>query len=236
MVAVWTLTPQESAQDDLHLVSVSIESMANRLAFADWMAGFVLDWSDGSKVHRYQGEKIYQFSVDQSGSSPAFFGWNGGLFAAPDLAMAQRAVDQLHSEPGTASDQTNLELLLAQTRATDPLRAALTNHNGEGYRLWETIAGGAVEFPQQLEALEGVVLTGGLQSDGAFEATVELIAPDANWSEADVQAMEVAFGIGLEMTHLEVEARTTVVEDGLQVEVRIPNLVESLTRLLERAR
>lgn len=102
--------------------------------------------------------------------------------------------------------------------------------------MWETFAGGTLEYPQLLQALQSVVLTGGLQADGTFEATVELIAPDAMWSDADVQAMEVAFGLGLEMTRLEVDTRTTVVEDGLRVELRISNLVESLTRLLERAR
>ena len=35
MVAAWTLNPQESARDDLHLVSVSVQSIGNRLAFAD---------------------------------------------------------------------------------------------------------------------------------------------------------------------------------------------------------
>ncbi len=200
------------------------------------MAGFVLDWSDGSEVHRYQGEKIYQFNVDQSDFKHAFFGWKGTVFATSELAMARLAVDQLHWDQGKAPDQTGLEELFAGTRATDPLRAALINRHGEGYRLWETFAGGTLEYPQQLQALQSAVLTGGLQADGTFEATVELIAPDAMWSDADVQAMEVAFGLGLEMTRLEVDTRTTVVEDGLRVELRISNLVESLTCLLERAR
>jgi hypothetical protein len=150
--------------------------------------------------------------------------------------MAERAVDQLQRDPGEAPNQTRLTQLLAETSATDPLRAVLINQDGEGYRLWETFTGGTVEYPQQFDALEAVVLTGGLRDCGAFEATVELIAPQAASSEADVQTMESAFGLGLEMTRLEVEARTTVVEDGLQVEVRISNLVESLSRLLERAR
>ena len=75
MVVAWTLHPQQVAQDDLHLVSVNVQNMGNRLAFADWLAGFVLDWSDRSTVHKYQGENIYRFKVDQSDFEPAFFGW-----------------------------------------------------------------------------------------------------------------------------------------------------------------
>ena len=232
-VVAWTLHPRQAAQDDLHLVSVSVQNMGNRLAFADWLAEFVLDWSDRSTVHKYQGEKIYQFKVDLGDFEPAFFGWRGAVVATSELAMARQAVDQLRQDENKDHDQTELEQLFGRTRATDPFRAALTNQHGEVYRLWETIAGGAVENPEHWQELEGVVLTGGLQADGSFALLIELVAPDVEFSEAYMEAMVLALRRGLERVPFEFVVQAAAVDDGLLLDVQVLDLVKSLTRLLE---
>ena len=233
MVVAWTLHPQQAARDDLHLVSVNVQNMGNRLAFADWLAGFVLDWSDRSTVHKYQGEKIYQFKVDQGDFEPAFFGWRGAVVATSELAMARQAVDQLHQDENTEHDQTELEQLFARTRATDPFRAALTSRHGEVYRLWETIGGGTVENPEHWQELQGVALTGGLRADGSFALLIELVAPDAEFPEAYTEAMARAFRRGLERVPVEFAVQAAVLDDRLLLDVQVRDLVKSLTRLLE---
>ena len=235
-VVAWTLHPAQSTDEDLHLLSVSVQPMANRVRFADWMAGFVLDRSDRSMVHRYEGEKIYQFEVGERELELTLFGWRGALFATTDLAMARQAVDLLRQDGRQDQDRTELERLFARTRDTDPLRAAITNQHGEVYRLLETARGRPIDYQEEWQALQGGDLTGGLRADGTFEAMIELIAPDIEWSEAQVQGMEEAFRLGLERIPLEFAVQATVMDDGLRLDIRVPNLVVSLSHLVERVR
>ena len=236
LVAAWTLHPGQQRGDDLHLVGISVQGIANQVVFADWIAGFLVGESDRSTVHEYQDEKIYQYDIDGSDYDLSFFGQNGTVFVTSELEMAERAVDLLDRDGKRDRDPTELERLFARTRDGDPFRAALTNQGGEVYRLWEAIGGEAVENPPEWQAVEGVNLTGGLAVDGAFEGVMELIAPDAAWSEVDAEAIEAAFREGLEQFPLDFTVRAAAVEGGVRLDVRIPTLVESLTRLLERAR
>jgi hypothetical protein len=236
LVAAWTLHPGQKRGDDLHLVGISVQGIGNQVAFADWIAGFFLGRSDRSTIHEYQDETIYQYNIGTNDFDLSFFAQNGTVFATSELAMAERAVELLGRDERRDQDRTELEHLFARTHDDDPFRAALTNQGDEGYRLWEAIGGEPVEIPREWQALEGISLTGGLAADGAFDAVMELVAPGAGWSDVHAKAVEVVSRQELERFSLEFTVRAAAVDDGLRLDVRIPNLVESLARLLERVR
>ena len=48
--------------------------------------------------------------------------------------------------------------------------------------------------------------------------------------------MEEAFRLGLERIPLEFAVQATVMDDGLRLDIRVPNLVVSLSHLVERVR
>ena len=65
---------------------------------------------------------------------------------------------------------------------------------------------------------------------------MELVAPGAGWSDVHAESIAVVFRQELKRFSLDCTVRASAVDDGLRLDVRIPDLVESLARLLERVR
>ena len=57
LMAVWTLQPSEHAGEDLHVLSLSLKQLGNRMLFADWVLGFALARSPDARIHEHSGEK-----------------------------------------------------------------------------------------------------------------------------------------------------------------------------------
>ena len=235
LVAAWTLRPgSATADDDLHLLSVSAKPLGNQLVLADWIAGLVLGRSRGASVHTYQGEKIYQFDNRENDFEATFFARRGAIFATSDLDTARQAVDLLANAETSNLPQTELEQLFGTTRETDPLRAAVTNRNGEIARIWERLSGNTLDNIDDWGLIQGVSLTGGLQADGAFEATMELTTDSPGIVDAFAPVIEATFLENLDGIPLEFEFEARAIDNRIQIDILVPDLVESLTTWMER--
>jgi hypothetical protein len=230
MLAAWTLHPgSETSDSDLHLVSVSAEGLGNQLVLADWIAGLVLGRAPNTSVHRYRGEKIYEVNDRGEDFEATFFARRGAIFAASDVDTARQAVDLL-AEPDTADrPETELARLYAGTVESDALRAAVTNPDGEIARIFERLSGKEIKNPDGWQLIKGLSLTGGLQADGAFAATFKLITDDPILAATDAPAIETAFFQNFEGFPLALEFQAVPIDNGIQIDIRISDLVESLT-------
>ena len=235
LVVAWTLRPGGTPAEDLHLVTLSIEHLGNRMVLIDVILGFVLSRGDGAAVERYGSERIYRLPL-REGRHLTFFIRNAHLFFTSDLATARQAVDRLVA-PG-AGGSAAIDELFAETEGGGPLRGVVTNQRGELTRLWRLLA--AVEEPPGVEEawseVRGLTLAGGLAEDGSLDATLRLHGPDAAWAERRSPELGMALQLALAgwtETAPELRARP----DGEVVEVRLhlPELIETLTRQAERA-
>ena len=172
--AAWTMRAGEAPQDDLHLFSLSIERLGNRVVFADWMIGMTLGRVPEVQVDFYRNEKIFRLPLGE-GRHATFFIRGGGVFLASDLETAHQAVDRLILEvPGR--QPTALDRLFATTEGHGPLRGAITNERGEIGRLFGLRLADTEGDPWN--ALSGATLAGGLEPEITTQAAGELIEID----------------------------------------------------------
>lgn len=229
LLAAWTQHPGSVADEkSLHLLSVSAKPLGNQLVLADWIAGLVLGRSPGTTVHKYQGENIYEFERGENDFEATVFARRGAVFATSDVETARRAVDLLAETSTARPPETELERLFATTRDTDPLRGAVLNSNGEIAQIWETLSGTTIDDAEAWQVIKGASLTGGLQADGAFRAMMELSIDAPGISETYAPAIEGIFLGHLEDLPFDFEIQATAVDSGIQIEIQVPDLVETL--------
>jgi len=236
MVAAWTLQPGDGDDEDLHLVTVSIERMGNRMVLGDWIIGLIFGRTDEIRVDRYRNEKIYQlpFKDDQR---LTFFIRGADLFFTSDADTAHTAVDRL-LVPSDGSDSGGLDRLLRETQGGGPLRGAISNQRGELLRLWQWL-GGYADAPAEAElwnAMRGVTVAGGPQDDGSLAAKLRFHGPDAQWAGRNLPGLTMALQQALSTTELTPELQARPVGDTIEVDLRIPDLAEVLTGWTDHGR
>jgi hypothetical protein len=234
MVTAWTLHPGEAPGDDLHLISLSIRRFGHRLVVGDWIIGWVLPRAEEVAVERYRNEKIYRIPIkDEAGVT--FFIRHGNLFFTSDADTARLAVDRLIAsaaprEPG------ELDRMFAATEGA--LRGAIGNERGEMLRLWQWISSPSDTpvDPQLWNGFRGVALSGGLKADGSLAATLRFHGPDRGWAETRALDLVTALYDGLAWTDLGVDIQARPFDEGLEVELRIPELTEAIGHWMRDAR
>jgi hypothetical protein len=225
MVVAWTLHPGEGVDDDLHLVTVSLERMGNQLVFGDWMLGWFLAANEGIDVVDHRGERLYVLA-DSEDRRTTFFLRGNDVFFATDPVSAARAVERLDTAAASGSAGTSegqgarggggsqagsyLARLFRGIPTERPLRAAVSNGRGELMRLWESfgVTPTDVLTEETWRAIDAATLEGGLETDGSLAGTLTLHAARA-WSapEAEEVARQVKEAFLWLSPTLEVEPR-----------------------------
>jgi hypothetical protein len=237
MAAAWTLRPGMAPEGDLHLFSLSVERLGNRLVFGDWIMGWLLPRADEIDVDRYRDERIYQFPF-QRGRRVTFFIRNGNVFFTSDAETARIAVDRLIATAAPTREPTDLDRMYAETRDGGPMRGAIANRRGELLRLWQWISSRSESSADRelWRDVRGVTLAGGLNEDGSLRTTLRFLCPDGDWAAARTPDLAEALHEGLAWTDLKLDIRARPIDDRIEVELSIPDLVNTMGRWLERAR
>ena len=236
LLAAWTVRPGAAmSESDLHLVSASTESLGNQLVLADWVAGLVLGRLSNASVHGYRGEKIYRFDTPDDSFGTTLFARRGAVFATSDLDTARQAVDLLAESETSNRPRTALEQLFDTTDDTAALRAAVTNGNNELARIWERVSGERLDPIDAWRLIQSAALGGGLREDGSFHAVLDLIADESAPLETYRSAVETALEINLKDIPFEFAIQAIAIDNGIRIDITIPDLVESLSAWLEES-
>jgi hypothetical protein len=237
-VAAWTLHPSSGdGPSDLHLLSVSSEGLGNQLVLADWIAGFAVARMPNASVHPYQGENIYQLTIRERGYQGTFFARSGAIFSTSDLDTARQAVDLLAREEATQDrPATDLERLFATTRGADPLRAAVSNTNGELPRVWAKLGGQAIASVDEWRGIAGATVTGSLQADGAFRGVADLSTANGSQRSVDAAVFAEALRERLAELSLEADVQAVALDDRIRIQVDVPDLVHALAERMRARR
>jgi hypothetical protein len=237
MAAAWTLRPGTTSEGDLHLFSLSVERLGNRLVFGDWIMGWVLPRGDDVAVDRYRNEKIYQIPFQRE-NRVTFFIRNGNVFFTSDAETARIAVDRLIATSVPTREQTDLDRMFAETEGGGPMRGAIANRRGEITRLWQWISSRSESSADRelWRSFRGVTVSGGLSEDGSLRTTLRFFCPDGHWAAAQTPALVAALHEGFAWTDLKLDIQARPVDDRIEVALGVPDLVDTMTQWLERAR
>lgn len=231
MAAAWTLQPGQTADADLHLVSLSVERLGHQLIFGDWILGLVLGRGNEVQVDRYRGEKIYRVPI-RSDTALTVFLRDGNLFVTSDLGSASEAVDRLIEAGRTGSGDSALGRIFAETQGR-PLRGALTNGRGEVQRLWQRLSDvQASDSDGELwREVRGIGLSGGLRDDGSFAGALQVYGPDAEWATNRREGLNRALRAIPFLGELQMETEARAVADRVEIDFRLADLTSALARL-----
>lgn len=233
LVLAWTVRPAADADEDLHLLTLSIEPLGNRLVFGDWILGLILRRIEGAEVHMHGREKIYQLPLVDD-ERLTFFLRGAHAFVTSDLDTARLAVDRLSAHTATGDPANQLRQLFdaAEARA---LRGALTNSRGELTRLWRQLPqepGEGSLSPDLLGRAESLTVTGGLEADGSLAGTLWFRGPDAQWAAGHAAELERALRERTRWIELDFELVTAVAGDHVRIDFRLPDLVGAIRHAL----
>jgi len=225
MSVVWTVHPDDSTEGDVHLFSISVARLGNRLSFADWAVGLLFRLNSDLVTTQHGDERIY--SVHDDEFDGAAFVRNKSLFLASSIDSAKRAVDLLRGEAGImSSDPRNIARYLEELPA-QPLRGVFSNERGEAYRLWMLAVGGDDEDGWREEpwsAIQTMLISGGFVDGESFEAQIDLICQDADWAQAHADEFAGSLRLGEEGGELSVSFEPEAVGDRIRIKFRIDDL------------
>jgi hypothetical protein len=236
MAAAWTLRPGSRPEDDLHLFSLSVERLGNRIVFGDWIMGWILPRGNDIEVDRYRGEKIYQFPFRRD-ERVTFFIRNGNVFFTSDAETARIAVDRLIATAVPTREPTELDRMFAGTAQGGPMRGAIANRRGELLRLWQWISSRSESSADRdlWRGFRGVTVSGGLNEDGSLRTTLRFFCPDGDWAATRTPALVAALTEGFAWIDLKLDVQARPIGDRIEVEFGIPDLVNTMGEWLERA-
>lgn len=153
LVAAWTVRPGETPGSDLHLLTLSLEKLGNRVILVDSVLDFALSWSKEVETVPWKGETIHHIPL-RHGHALTFFIRGNDLFFSSDVDTARRVVDRLTESAedgkdgrpgvetaGSGRPGAELRRLLAETSKDHALRGAIVNRDGMLGRVWEWVAG-----------------------------------------------------------------------------------------------
>ncbi len=234
IAVVWTVHPDDSADGDVHLFSVSVESLGNRLSVADWVMGFVFRLSPDLVAVQHRDERIYTFKDYESDFEGAAFVRDKDLFISSSVENAKRAVDLLRGETGTESYAGVGVSNYFEELPDLPLRGAFSNERGEAYRLWMNIIGGEDEDGWREEPWSGIralLLSGGFVDETSVEGQIDLVCNSAEWAEAHADDFAGNIRVGDEGGNLALTLEPEAIGDRIRVRFRIDDLIGWLDHL-----
>jgi len=223
-VMAWSVIGGESPDDELHVYTVSVAKLGNRLLLLDWVVGMFIGRSPDVDVVKYDGEKIYHLPREGS----AFFLRRSDFFFTTDLEAAKHVVDRLQPGAGTATPEANrLDRMLASLPEQLPLRGAATNAQGETRRFFELFAG--VTDHDVIDGLpwddvEGMSLSGGFTEESSFEATLDILLDSQRWTEEHAEALAGVLNRALDSDDLPVGIEVVSRPDRVQFVIDVEDL------------
>lgn len=221
LTMVWTMQPGQQSGTDLHLLSLSLKQLGNRMVVADWFMGFVFGRDPQSRVLEHAGEQIYQLRLPPANRVTFFLAGNDVFFCS-DFDTAAQVVDRL-GRPDPTGSSDDLARLLAQVPEDRALRGAIVNAGQ-----LERLLGRRVD----LNDSRGLILGGGLQSDGSFQARIEVLGPTRDWAEHRVGPLTTFLRQQLpEETAAEIGG--TADGERVVIDVTLPDLVGSIETLID---
>lgn len=226
IVAAWTVRPGDAPEEDLHLFSLSVERLGNRMVFGDWLMGWFIGRAEGTEVERYRGEKIYGVPLGP-GRHATFFIRGADIFFTSDVQTARVTVDRLIGLPTPERESVPLDRLFDETAGGEPLRGAITNGRGELLRLWRRISSGSAagEDERLWREIRGVTLAGSLNPDGSLAVELQFVCPDARWAGTYAQDVGRSLRQGLEWMDIGVSLDTRSFGDRIEIDVRLEDLI-----------
>lgn len=237
-VVAWTVSPGETPEEDLHLYTLSIKPLGNRLVLGDWFMGMFLKRVPEVEIERYADEKIYRFEVD-SDRSLALFIRGVDVFLTSDLETARMAVDRL-SGVRAGREPSNLDRVFESTADRGPLRIAISNRDGQLERLWRRLAdpsAAAIPEVDLIAPLRSLAVAGGLQADGSFAVRLDLETPSAGWAANHGEALAEELRDGLSWIELPYEIEQRTVGERVELQLKVPDLIQAIrdqTKRLEQ--
>lgn len=229
VAVAWTAHPGQDPEDDVHLFTVSIEKLGNKLVFADWMMGLTLPRSDEVGVINHQGEKIYDLDLNRR-NSVALFIRSNNIFFASDVETAKRAVERLTLADRSGRSGGSVGTLLAGLSGDGQLRGALTNEHGELHRLWRVLSDETDPGAEFWSNVLAAKLAGGFGDDGGFKCRFEFRGADSEWAIANADALG---GMVTQLLrHGDSRARASVAGEWIIVELEMQELPELFEEFL----
>lgn len=227
-VLAWTSTPGESPEGELHLVTVAIKPLGNRLVLGDWVMGWFAERAKDVHVARHGDERIYEFAMGEE-RSMAMFIRGVNLFFTSDVQTAKVAVDRL-SQAEREGGTSEIDELFRSTEGGGPLRAAISNRNGQLARLWQSVAlAPPSEAAVDLWApLRSMTASGGLQADGSVAVELLFLTPDANWASTHGEALAEELRRGLSGIEFPLEIEQRAAGEELRIALSMPELVQTI--------
>ena len=255
MVAVWTMHPGATGLDDLHLISLSIERLGNRMTFVDWVFSLTFRFSDEIETVRYRGERLYE--VHTGPDRYTFFIHDQDAFFTTSLDNAKRALDRLAGEPaesdgggpavpaGSGAAPGELERLFGEMPDT-ALRGVISNATGSLDGIWDLISGAdddeverqraeqSAEIPMERpdwSKIRIVSLSGGFSGPKSFAGVIVFHCVSAEWASANAGRLVNALRTDYRHAHLPVETKINVIEDRVQVRFQMDDVLSFLDEL-----
>jgi hypothetical protein len=227
MLAAWSLRPGADPGSPLHVFTVSIEAAGNRIVLLDSVLGLAFRFGSNAKTVVHRGERIYLVPIGRRRA--AFFLRGNDVFIVSDVDSARLAVDRLAAAAEREDHQpTELERLLA-TLPGGPLRGVVLNEHGELERLWPRPGEGFAEAPVPWEHVRAATLVGGFAGETAFAGTIELRCRDdaAAVAPGAVSSLRET----LRLAELPVEVESSVVDENVRIDFRVPDVAALLGAL-----
>jgi len=241
-VAAWTLRPADEQDEDLHLITLSIERFGNRMRLADWFIGMALARDADAEVLRHGDEKIYFVPIGggdgERERAITFFIRGNDLFFTSDPDTATIAVDRLVGDE-TDSDLTHtpssVETLFAAIPQDRPLRGVIDNDRGELGRVWEMLSDTSRDASAEdrlWDSFRAVSLAGGFSNNLAFDGTLTFWCNPGECSDDNSTSLVRRLRAEYERGHLAIETRSSVHPDHIRVDVHVPDLLEFIDQAI----
>ncbi|HXV76973.1 MAG TPA: hypothetical protein VD788_11720 [Candidatus Polarisedimenticolaceae bacterium] len=230
-VVAWSVVGDDGGGEDLHLVSVSIEKLGNRMVFIDWVMGLFVGRSPEVDVVRHGGEKIYV--LREPGS--AFFLRRSDFIFTSDADTARRAVDRLVAQREETEAPSGIEPLLADLPPEHPLRGASLNRNDEIRRLFEMVTGDderGVLDALDWDRVRAMTFSGGFTEQSSFAALVTLDTDAAAWHADELAALERVVRRVFELDASATQVALDRLDDRIVVRIELDDLPSLVRRRL----
>jgi len=234
IVVAWTVRDGDAPDDDLHLFTISLKQMGNRLRLMDWFLGLTFRWTPDVGAFRHRGETIYELPKGRGSPGGAIFLRGNDVFYTTDLETARRAVDRLVVPvDSTARPPSELARVFAEVPQDYALRGALTNRGGQVLRLvqsWDDDDLSGVWGVDRWDGIEALTVWGGFAGDSGFEGTVNLLSRES-WTVDQAEALQRALQAQAKRTGISIDVRVSPVDERLRIEYRLNDLTALLDRL-----
>jgi hypothetical protein len=235
LVAAWTLRPGAAPGERLHLYSLSLERIGNRLVLVDWIFSLVFPRADGIEVVAHENEKIYRARIDRNNSSFAFFIRGNDLFITSDMRTATLAVDRLVGGGDLEPARYELRELFEVVPDNEPLRAAIMNQEGTLKRVWCELAGESDAAAVRWDGVTGLAVSGRFVDRETFQAVLEFKCLDSTFAASNADNVTDMLRSVLDDTEFDFDLATSVHGEWIRIDLTGRNMITRLRNLIEES-